>query len=393
MMDRPSKGPRIGIFTYHFSDNFGALLQAYGLQRWLQRQGCEAAFVNYHPAYVEEGGGLRELLLTTGVKAKAKIIYLRLAALQRRLFGNRAQVEMFHRFQREVLGVTGPRLRGAEDVEALLDSEEGRFDMLVCGSDQIWAPSQQNGVDPIYFLHFKGGAQGARLVSYAPSFGRATLDQSYDSDVATYLKGIDGISVREKSGIAIIERLSGRVPACVPDPSILYGDFAELAERAEGVGEGHVFCYALRTGEGIREIANLVGQGVGGPVLSPYNIHRRWREIGTTIYPSPEEWVAYAAKAAFVVSNSFHGTVFAILFRRPFLTVGLPGKREGLNERSKNLLASLGLSDRFVMGNDTDSVRRRLAEPIDWPTVEDRLAAMRREGESFLLDQLARVRA
>ncbi|WP_172331814.1 polysaccharide pyruvyl transferase family protein [Mangrovicoccus sp. HB161399] len=387
-MSKTTSIPRIGIFTYHFSDNFGALMQAYGLRRWLMDQGCEAEFVNYHPEHVEAGGSLADLLKSGSLKSKAKIVYLKLSALQRKLFGNRDQIEMFHRFQSGTLGVSGPVLRTAEEVDAFLASPGGRFDMLICGSDQIWAPSQQYGIDPVYYLDFPGGAQGARRISYAPSFGRATLDPAYETEVAGYLAGFDGLSAREKSGVEIVETLAQRPTAWVPDPTILLGDYSGLAAAAANVGEGHVFCYALRTGQGIREVAAMAGEKTGGKVLSPYNIHRRWPEIGETVYPSPEQWIAHVAKASFVVSNSFHGTVFSILFRKPFLTVGLPGSRAALNERSKNLLSSLGLLDRFVMGDDTETVRRRLGEPVDWETAEPKLAALQASGRGYLRSEL-----
>lgn len=390
MTDPKTSGPalRIGILTYHFSDNFGALMQAYGLQSWLKSQGCRAEFINYRPAHVEAGGSLRDLIKARGAKAKAKIVYLRLSALRNQLFGDRSQQELLHRFQRETLGVTSAPLHDEAATDAWLSTPAGKFDMLVCGSDQIWAPSQQRGIDPVYYLHFPQGAQGARRISYAPSFGKATLDPAYEAEVIGYLRDLDGLSAREQSGVEIVTRLSGRPTAYVPDPTILLGDFRPLAAQAPGVGQGHVFCYALRTGQGIRDVAELAAQKTGGRILSPHNPHRRWKEIGETIHPSPEEWVAHVELAAFVVSNSFHGTVFSILFRKPFLSVALPGAKASLNERSANLLSSLGLRHRLVDASDMANVRRRMEEPIDWQTVEERLTAMQEAGRGYLRKEL-----
>ncbi|WP_161555681.1 polysaccharide pyruvyl transferase family protein [Mangrovicoccus ximenensis] len=279
-MSKSATIPRIGIFTYHFSDNFGALMQAYGLRKWLMDQGCEVEFVNYHPEHVEAGGSIADLLKSGSLKSKAKIVYLKLSAVQRKLFGNRDQIEMFHRFQSGALGVSGPVLRTAEEVDAFLASPAGRFDMLICGSDQIWAPSQQYGIDPVYYLDFPGGAQGARRISYAPSFGRATLDPAYETEVAGYLAGFDGLSAREKSGVEVVEALAQRPTAWVPDPTILLGDYSGLAAGAADVGEGHVFCYALRTGQGIREVAAMAGEPSGPAEGLRFGRRRtgEWRE-------------------------------------------------------------------------------------------------------------------
>lgn len=388
----PNPTLRIGILTYHFSDNFGALMQAYGLQTWLKAQGYQAEFVNYRPSHVEAGGSLSDVIKVKGAKAKAKIIYLRLSALRNQLFGNRDQHAMLQKFQSQNLGVTSAPLGDEAAVGEWLNTPEGRFDMLVCGSDQIWAPSQQRGIDPVYYLHIPQGAQGARRISYAPSFGKATLDKAYEAEVAGYLQDMDGLSAREQSGVEIVSRLSGKPTAYVPDPTILLGDFRPLAAQAKEVGEGHVFCYALRTGQGIRDVAQLAAETTGGRILSPHNPHRRWKEIGETIYPSPEAWVAHVERAAFVVSNSFHGTVFSILFRKPFLSVALPGAKASLNERSANLLRSLGLQDRLVDASDMVNVRRRMAEPIDWEAVQERLSAMQEAGRNYLRQELESLR-
>lgn len=382
---------RAGILTYHFSDNFGAMMQAYGLRAWLRRLGVEAEFIDYHPSHVEDGGGFQVPTGLRQIKANAKILYLK-AAARRRLRGDRGQAAKIAAFQAEDLGITGPRLRTRAEVEAFL--ARTRPDLLICGSDQIWAPSQQYGIDPVYYLNFPGGAGGARRISYAPSFGRASLDPAFETEAARYLKHFDALSAREPSGAAIVARLTGRNDiACVPDPTILFGDYGDLAARGGDVGEDHVFCYALRTGQGIREVAEAARDLTGGRILSPDNIHRRWREIGETIHPSPAEWVAHVARARCVVSNSFHGTVFAILFRKPFVTVALPGARGALNERSLSLLTALGLEDRFLDGADRARTRRVLETPIDWSEAETRLAAMQAEGRAYLANEIARVAA
>lgn len=378
---------RIGILTYHFSENFGALMQAYGLRQWLLEQGHRAEFVNYHPRYVEEGGDFGNLLSPASFRRNLKVAYLRLSTLQRKIFGSRLQAQQFETFRHDVLGVDGPSLENEADVEAFFASPAGRFDILVCGSDQIWNPSAQKGLDPVYFLAMKDAAN-ARRVAYAPSFGKGSLDSAFDGDVRRFLAGMQGLSVREESGVGIIRRITGRDAVCVPDPTILLGDFSKLLERAEPVGEGHVFCYALRTGEGIREVTTQVSQALGAEIVSPYNVHRRWREIGKTVYPSPAGWIAMIDRASFVVTNSFHGTVLSVLLRKPFLTVGLPGAKGGLNERVRNLLSQLDLMDRFVQAGDMETTRRRMGEEIDWEAVHRKVLAIQSAGRDYLAGQL-----
>lgn len=380
---------RIGVLTYHFSDNFGALMQAYGLKSWLSNLGHQVEFINYHPSHVEDGGDFHQILNPQQAKANAKIAYLKLSALQRRLFGNKAQAEAFEKFRREELHVAGPRLETREQVEAYIAQLSPIYDLIIVGSDQVWAASTQRGLDPVYYADFAVPPK-TRKISYAPSFGRATVDDVHHDSMRQLLSGLDGISVRERSGANIVKSLIHRDVACVPDPTLLLGDFSPAIQTAEATPSGHVFCYALRSGTGIRDVAQMAASALKTEVLSPYNVHRRWPEIGRTVYPSPKGWIAMVNSAACVVTNSFHGTVFSILQQRPFLVVGLPGTRTSLNERSLNLLEEVGLRHRFVENGDIVKAKNILAEPIDWPGVARRLAKLQQSGRDYLGTELAR---
>lgn len=381
------KSLRIGLLTYHFSDNFGALLQAYGLRAWLAWQGHRVEFIPYHPKHVEEGGDFIRPWDPRLAKVNAKIAYLKLSTLQRRFFGNWQQAAAFDAFRRDELGITGAPLGTKEEVEAYLAGQAEPFDLVSVGSDQVWAASRQYGLDPVYFADL-ALPPATRRISYAPSFGRATVDADLRERLKRLLGGLDGISARERSGAEIVRSLTGRDVACVPDPTLLFGDFGPAVATAEETPSGHVFCYALRSGNGIRDVAQWVGQALGAEVLSPYNVHRRWPEIGRTVYPSPKGWVAMVDRASFVITNSFHGTVFSILQRRPFLVVGLSSTRTSLNERALNLLNEVGLSHRFVASSDLDAARARFSEPIDWDAVAPRLAALQEAGRSYLAREL-----
>lgn len=381
---------QIGILTYHFSDNFGALMQAYGLKTWLEEQGHTARFINYHPPHVEQGGNFTRPLDPRQAKTNAKIAYLKLSALQRRLFGSAAQHRAFKAFQQDELGMDGPPMPDKASVDAFLKTREAPYDLIIVGSDQIWAASQQRGLDPVYFGDLAVPSE-TRRISYAPSFGRASVDAHIKPRLTELLNNLDGISVRERSGADIVRDLLERDVACVPDPTLLLGDFKRAIETAEPTPVGHVFCYALRSGKGIRDVAKIAGQKLGAKVLSPYNVHRRWPEIGQTIYPSPKGWIAMVDKAGFVVTNSFHGTVFSILLQKPFIVVGLPGTRASLNERALNLLGEVGLKERFVENGDLAAAEACLSSPIDWSAVTPKLTSLQQAGRNYLAQEISKA--
>lgn len=373
----------VGILTFHFSENFGALLQAYALRRWFVEQGCSTSFITYFPEHVEQGGAFRISMKPQVLRANLKIAYLKAAALLHHAMGSDDQERKFAEFRRDQLGIDEPSV----GTLAQLADYPKRFDLYVAGSDQIWSPSVQYGFDPAYFLDFVREGAGRRI-AYAASFGTDSLPQPRMSQLSPLLRNLDAVSVRELSGVQIVRTASGIEPACVPDPTLLHTEYDELLTGREAEQRGHVFCYALRTGEHIRDTAHQVARAFGAEVISPYNIHRRWREIGRTVHPGPIEWLSHVRNSAYVVTNSFHGAVFSILFQKPFVVVGLPGARSAMNARSKNLLGQLGLMDRFLERYSERGVAALLEAPIEWSSVAQKQRVLRLAGVNYLSTQL-----
>lgn len=375
------------LFTYHFSDNYGALMQAYALRKWLLDRGVSADFINYHPSYVEEGGRLDRPWRPALWRKNAAILYIKQAHYRRMLFGNAAELEAFTAFRASHLGVSGPRIRDATDLAAEIKG----YDLLICGSDQIWNPSIQRGLDPVYFLDIEGAEQ-AHKVAYAPSFGRSEIEATHLAELGRLLAGLDAVSVREASGLDILEsaRFQRERANVMPDPTILLGGFEALLQRSDGQ-DGSVFCYALRTDEVIRDVAEEAARLVRGSLYAPRNPHQRWRDIGQGVAPGPVEWLRMIARAQVVVSNSFHGVALSLVLNRPFIAVGLPGKRTKMNARVENLLNIAGLTDRILYTADRACVKALLETPIDWTAANARLASVRVDAEAFLDVQIAQA--
>ena len=376
---------RVGILTYHFSYNYGAIFQAYALQKWFKNNGHEAVFVNYHPYYVEEGGRIMNITNLKYARRNVAVMYMRMASLRRALFGNRNVRQQMKKFRTLVLGVTEPRLTRREDLE-----RAARFDLLVCGSDQIWNPSLQRGLDPVYFLDFPG-SEYCRKISYAPSFGSAQLAPEYAAEASRLIHNIDGLSVRESSGTLIVQQVSGKHALCVPDPTILLGDFDSI-QSTPPIQYKYVLCYVLRSAKTVRNVADHAGSLLDAPILSVYNPDRRWREIGRTIYPSPSEWLGYLATCSVMITNSFHGVALSLVLQRPFIAVELPGRKKGLSERIANILKQVGLENRMITNYDESKINSLLMEEIRWEEINYKLASIRKIGEDFLFNELRLVK-
>ena len=380
----------VGILTFHFSDNYGAALQAHALRRWLTEQGHSASFIDYRPAHIEHGGRLSLPTSPAKLKANLKVVYLALSAFWNEHFGDPDQRAKFERFRARYLGVqagAAPRDNGA----SLAAAQD--FDLIVAGSDQIWSPSQHHGFDPNYFLAFARPYQ-ARKIAYAASFGRDRVSNDEAAQLPRLLENFDAISVRETSGATLVEQATGLPPANVPDPTLLHSHYPELTGSTAAAAEAqapYVFCYGLRSPDNIRETAERVGAQLHCPILSPHNPHRRWREIGRTVYPDPGEWVTLLKNASFVVTNSFHGTVFALLFKKPFIVAGLTGDKAPANARALNLLRAVHLEHRFAPAFSAHKVDELMASEIDWPAVHAQLGYLRQAGQDFLRTQLQAV--
>ena len=376
----------VGILTFHFSDNYGAALQAYALRRWFSEHGHQAQFIDYRPAHIEQGGRLVLPTSPSRLKADLKVLYLGASSFINEHFGNQGQKEKLARFRELFLGLQ--HHTGATDNEAALECARG-FSLLVAGSDQIWSPSQHYGFDPNYFLAFARHYSGRR-VSYAASFGRDKLSATEADQLTGLLANFDAVSVRETSGVKLAKEAGVPAPVNVPDPTLLHSDYSELISVAPQPARfPYVFCYTLRSPDNIRQTAKQVARALGGArILSPHNPHRRWLEIGTTIYPDPAEWVARLKHASFVVTNSFHGTVFSLLFRKPFIVAGLTGDKAAANVRALNLLRSVGLESRFTASYSADKVAQLMSEEIDWPKVNASLENLTSAGEGYLREQL-----
>ena len=382
------KNINVGILTYHFSDNFGALIQAYSLRQWLNNWGLEANFINYHPTYVEEGGAFESPWKPTLWKKNFTILYMKLLFFRRRIFENKDLNKLFLNFRRDQLGIYSPPLRKAADLEPLMD----KFDILLCGSDQIWNPSIQYGLDPVYFLDIPGSEQLHKL-AYAPSFGRNSIPKKYISQLGPLVSKLDKVSVRETSGLDILEKagISRNHVSVLPDPSILLGNFDKLLGEYTA-SEDSIFCYALRTDKIIRNVAIDVARISGSILRSPRSSFKRWPDIGEDVTPGPIEWLKMLKSSKIVVSNSFHGIALSIVLNRPFIAVSLPGKRKEMNARVDNLLQIMGLEDRQLTEANSTKIFKLIDSPIDWKIVNKRLALIRAEAEKYLDVEITKVR-
>lgn len=367
---------RVGIVTFHMSSNYGAMLQTYALQEALKRVGCRVSIIDYQPDYITRGGKWLWPFTRRNVYADAGILLIKLERLQAFLFG-RERHRYFGEFRERFLRVAAPRYETLESLRA----HPPACDVLVCGSDQIWNPPPRFGVDPAFYLAF--GPQTCRRLSFAASFGKATVEPEYRTEIGRLLSGLDEISVRESSGVRIAEQLSGRRCSWMPDPTLLMDDYERVMIRPADTA--YLLSYCLCSSHNVARVQRAAARFFGLPIVTPATPGMSRMPGVHVVQVGPQGWLGHIAQSRMVVTNSFHGTVFSILFKRRFVTVKIQGRKSDLNERFASLLTRLGLERRLLDANVSDvEMIRVLQEPIDWEETQVRLTAWREEAWALL---------
>ncbi|MCD8189807.1 MAG: polysaccharide pyruvyl transferase family protein [Clostridiales bacterium] len=274
---------------------------------------------------------------------------------------------------------------------ALTHQAAERYDSFLCGSDQLWLPS--NLGSHFYTLEFAPADKPK--IAYATSFGVSSVPWFQKKRTAHYLRRFQALSTRELAGKAIVEELTGRTAEVVCDPTLLFSsaEWAQIVPERSVVEGPYVFCYFLGTNEAHRKAAEALRAQTGLRLVTcPHLDH--FVAYDQTFGDLPlfdvdaADFVNLIRHAEYVLTDSFHGSVFSILHHKRFLTFERfrPGAN-ARNTRIDSLFALLGLETRRYAG-DVSAV----AAPIDYKAVDERLATLRTASMDYLANALSQGR-
>ncbi|MFD1359136.1 polysaccharide pyruvyl transferase family protein [Fictibacillus halophilus] len=328
---------KICTITCHDVYNHGASLQAYALMTYLERCGHEVEIIDYKPDYLSNHYNLLSVdnpkwdknLLT-------KLIYLALKMPVK--IPSLIRKKAFDQFTSKYLKLTKIRYSSNEE----LKKNPPYANAYLCGSDQIWNSLHQNGKDPAFYLDFV--PPGKLKASYAASFATDTLVDEILPFVKKKVERLDGIGVREKSGVEILKRLDIINAVSVVDPVLLLDKKDWNILGGEKFVEKYILIYDFDNSDLIRkltlEIANECGYKIY--TINPGKINyadRYFKFVG------PETFISLIRDAAFVISNSYHAAVFSIIYQKKFAIVN---RKESINTRMRDFLSDLKLNQRLV---------------------------------------------
>lgn len=373
---------RVAILTQPLRINYGGLLQAYALSTVLRSLGCEPIVVNRlqktQPSLSRKiKDGIKKHLLCKYIDTLSPILFCK------------PDFDTLSRYTREFVEKHIPKSKDIFSTEELEAFCIDRFDAYVVGSDQVWRPKFSPCISN-YFLDFLPSDQKVKKLSYAASFGVDHWEFTADETMQCkkLAQKFDAVSVREDSAIGMCKYHFCVQAEHVLDPTFLLerDDYIQLIDK-DKKSSGNLFAYILNTSE-LKE--TLLDKVVANCGLEPFIVEAKslscqsFNNIKEYIVPPVEDWIRAFRDADFVVTDSFHGCVFSIIFQKPFFVVG--NKRRGL-ARFRSLLSMFELEQRLVSVIDEFS-DEKISEPIDWKKVGTTLEIQRNRSIRFLQENL-----
>jgi hypothetical protein len=322
---------KIGIITYHFGHNYGAMLQAYAMQAALKEVGHDPYFVYLRKDF--QFTNKYERRMPSSPKGLALTVVLRLLRkpLHRRF-------ERFEAFLAKELPLTSHYPTEQDLMENPPD-----LDGYVCGSDQIW--NLQTGINE--FFYGKYVPDGTKLVSYAPSFGNVEIPKQHAEQVRHLLNRFHHLAVREESGCEMVRQLTGREVTRTIDPVFLIDNpIWESLAAAPEMRQPYIAFYALEMSSRASAIVARIARMTKLPVvvIAKGGAFMFTCRTKLAIDAGPREFLGWLKNASMILTNSFHATVFAMKFDAPFVTIAHSHR----NARMENLLQLAGLNERLV---------------------------------------------
>lgn len=356
---------KIGIITFHCANNYGAVLQAYGLQQYLKSLGHSVSIINYTPKY----------------KLDNYKIFNPKYWLSRNLF------KCFIRFLTEcIVKVIRIKRWYAFDTFRKLHfvlapytavDDYSNFDAVLIGSDQVWNPKLTGGdFDGVFF----GVGFNTRLISYAASAKFVNLNDAESRYFMSHLIDFRAVSVRETGLKEMLCNLTDKPISVVLDPTLLAGTkiFNQLP-NLKTLSKRYVLIYEIHRHRGVYNTAKRIASSRGIEIVELVHnpiLPKRERDQSA----SPDKFVSYFKNAEFVVTTSFHGLAFAIMYNKDFYAIM---QNNSADDRLWSLLNICKLQSRFIPMENNE-----VGTSIDYTKVNKILNEEREKSEAFLLNAL-----
>ncbi len=370
-----------GILTFHWADDYGAMLQAYALKTYLEGlDGERVEVIPYAPVRME--GRYRLFPITAAERDKKTIYFFGVWEFAR----NMSHLPAYLKRRKNMRNFRCRYLTAEPAVRSAGKISLKKYAYVFVGSDQVWNPEITVGLDQAYIGNIKEKGK-CRLAAYGASFGKDSLPEKYHADFEKAVnQNFSGISMREKSAVPFVKNFFQGDVTDVLDPTLLL-----KAKEWEKIGKAPrhehyiLFVYTEYNALMIQYLHNLSVKLKKKVIqVSMPWLGQREDWINLEIKGGPSEFVGFFQKADYVVTNSFHGMVFSVLMEKKFLVFGHSNK----NARMENFLEKIDLKSRLVEKGRMPAEEEMLRE-IEWSRAGELIEKERRHSMDYIKSMLA----
>lgn len=352
---------KIGIVTFHWSRNYGAALQTFALNEFFRKEKFDSYIINYNPIYKKKKKSFSNII-------KDNVLLLLLLFDKK---NNNKQLESFQNFRNEYFNLTNNT------------NKKKRFDMIFCGSDQIWNPNLTGGcLDRHYFGLFED-IDSQSISSYAASIGENRVPLNAVKDFSQYISALDNISVREKQIVDEVKKYTSKDVQCVVDPTLLLTkeDYLKITDNHDKIENQYVLIYQNSKNADVYKIARKIAKEKNIKIIEvAYRKQYPPTGIKTITSAGPKEFLSLYNNASYIVTNTFHGTVFAIQFEKEFVSIPLKGRES----RVENLANITGLNDHLLNCAEDVKLDNIIKSKIDYSLVKEKLEVERNKSKQYI---------
>lgn len=360
---------KVGIVTFWTGvDNYGQTLQSYALQFFLRKKGHDAYVVKYRVVpkktikwWLNIPFRIIELIYLFLFNKKKRHLYFEFKKQKK----NTAIENKIHPRNFDIFKDKNIHFSTKIYDQYSLFKEPPEADAYIAGSDQIWG-----GLDPGYYLQFV--PKGKKCIAYAPSFGGVKLNKRSKTILKGYLERFSVLAMREQDGIDLCKSVGRNDAFLVMDPTLLLSstDYSLVTVPTKVVSD-YLFLYLLGNDMEL-DVSSIYDWADKHHLAVKYVASQGRVDKYEKIYPNVDEWLGLIQNAKYVVTNSFHGTVFSVIMNRNFLTIPLSGAFARMNGRVIDLLSRLGMESRIYSGS-----MDILSLPIEYDKINEILSEER----------------
>lgn len=355
---------KCSIITIHHIHNFGSIFQAYALAKFLETNGYQTEIIDYRPNYYELGrnkvktiiGRTLNLIPYSKRKKKFEMFISKYDNLSEKTFANISELEEYYR---------------------------NSTNIFIAGGDQLWNDYHPCGNDEAYKLIF---TESQRKIAYGTSMGRDNFSVEELKKLAGLVENFKAIMLREQSTVSMLQRYVAVPVSHVIDPIGLLSveEFMSIAVKPN-IKEPYAVMYLVDSGEVLNQAIEILSQKMKLKIVHICGFKKKCYCDYFVKDAGPEEILGYILYADFILSASFHATMFSLLFNKQFVTF-LPGKQT--NARINDLLHYVALEDRIVHSTE-DLIQ--IKNEIDYNDVNQEIKKFSETSRELLLNTLSEI--